>query len=64
MAERNRIVMISEFQKLSKAYMQGKRARIAGKAMKSNPFAIPNGGRGQTEYGHWVRGWVAASLRK
>ena len=56
--------MISEFQKLSKAYMQGKRARIAGKAMKSNPFAIPNGGRGQTEYGHWVRGWVAASLRK
>jgi len=51
----------SEYDKLCKAYEKGRKAKEAGKPPTACPYPKDNGGRGQTERGAWVRGWLSGN---
>ena len=52
---------LSEYDKLDFAFRSGQKARIKNKPLSSNPYSNIKGGRSQTEYSQWDRGWFSKS---
>jgi len=51
--------MKSEFQKIDKAYREGKKALGKGLPKEANPYKRQEGSKSQSEHTNWARGWIA-----